>query len=125
MKRIAPEEVLAAYLATGKLPVMGSWRANRDGTMCRKPGWDCDCCCPMAVLFLASPDPKPDNVFEWGSAQFGRAYFFSFTDGVDYSTRTVEEYCRENPAHRCVEGFLDGQAAWAAVRRELLGEVFA
>ena len=104
-RRIWPQQVLAAYEATGLKPVRGEWFS--DG-----------CSCPLGALYLQARnltapcgevacDDALKQADDWSCEVFGIVYtegFFKGFDTIDKSPET--HFCHEERL-----GFDDGRAA--------------
>ncbi len=104
MKRITPEEVVAAYQKTGLKPNASTF-LNPKGT----------CGCGIGALCLAETDRLENgvSVLDWGAEQFGHEYEGGFSDGF-----CLEGIALEYVPCRYAEGYADGRAAAEAVEKE-------
>jgi hypothetical protein len=108
-KRITPEEVVAAYRATGLKPAQtDTLYTDESGALCG---------CAVGALWLANHSncTNPigeNNSYGWGARKYGVQYFTDFYNGFD----GIDGYIPETE-----HGFSDGRAAWSAVEREILG----
>jgi hypothetical protein len=115
VRRITPEEVVAAYRKTGLRPIRGVYCERVKGAVCG---------CPIAVLYLASIENPPDNAFriatrsaKWGAAEFGE-YEVPFIAGFDQP----DDVC-EYGSPIGILAHADGVAVFKAVS-EAFPEVF-
>jgi hypothetical protein len=102
--RITPEQVTAAYAATGLRPVRGI-TLRADGA----------CGCPMAALFLqaarpAAVYPSGREIYSWCLRQWGELYITAFVWGA--ARRRADQW---QPQSLDVDGVKDGVSVADAV----------
>jgi hypothetical protein len=103
MKRITPEEVIAAYKETGAVPTKCRIRyVNPDGSVE---------CCAMGALALQAGIPK-DKAYKWCEETYGRTYSNDFQSGFDSNSIPY----RKSPG--CLDGYAVGQAL---IQNNILG----
>jgi len=114
-KRITPEEVLAAYKATGLRPEQAEWAIEYEGGS--------RCACGLGAIFSS----KVENGFQtlYGSLYsesdligdelgLSPSYIYGFTYGFD--GQPSPPITQPNEREESERGYRDGRAAWEAVK---------
>lgn len=104
-RRVSPEEVVAAYKATGAKPKQGKW--------CRKDYCGDVMACGLGVMYYQEThdhNASASEVEAWATQRYGAKYVANFIVGFDCPDFRPE-YKLEGDACR---GFCDGRAAFYA-----------
>lgn len=117
MNRITPEQVVAAYQATGLTPLQSSY-AGRDaeGHVCAACGLTAMAAAEGVAIdelimhFLPGIHIRRELYKKFG---YTEEYLVGFADGFDQSP-VLRVFDDGEPYH---DGYEDGKAAWAAVKR--------
>lgn len=110
--RITPDEVLAAYAATGLEPVFDVFRVIADDG---QGGWECiGACALIAINHMNSSDAMMVSECLWGGSGKSGAYYSGFVAGWDEQRRPMITGDRDS----WKLGYKDGCAARRAVKAE-------
>lgn len=109
-RRVTPEEVKAAYEATGAEPRRRTWVTPKRGMSVVENCGDAQAC-GLGVMFLKERQPSKISEDTWNAA----SYYAKSEFGEDYVQGFVSGF--DNPGHvpghkgRECQGFCDGKAA--------------
>jgi hypothetical protein len=110
--RIQPEEVTAAYKATGLREIREVYCDRVSGVLCG---------CPLTALYLVahpkarrSPAYLCKAVDTWAGKKYGSWYTRTFTAAFDSGVGNLDRYAEQ----RAIDGFDDGRAVARAVWME-------
>jgi hypothetical protein len=107
MKRITPEQVLAAYKQTGATPSTGEFYYRGKSGRVR--------CCGAGVVLLADGFTNRDRFAKEADLRYGRDYMSGFWRGFDGISSDEPAWCHPTDNEEFTTGLADGLAAAQAV----------